>query len=396
MHAHVAVADSLRSKGMPLPASLESKLTTSHIPALDGLRAIAVFLVITGHFGFVMVPGGHGVMIFFVLSGFLITWLLLKENERFGTISLAAFYKRRTLRIFPAFYAYWLMMVALLVGTGRAVLWPHAWSALFYTSNYYSAINGDPNNGFSHTWSLAIEEQFYVLWPFLFLLLRGNLRRMTIFLVGLIGAVWIHRAILCYGFQVDQAYFYAAFDTRLDELMVGCLLAVLLKRGSLSSVWRAISRSVLLPLVTIGLLAISIYAGEAYIDRYRDVFGFAIEPLLFAILIVQLIAFSATQIWGWTELKGVKFLGRISYSLYLYQQLTLHAVRHALEAYPVIVQLATAVAVTIVLATISHYVIERPFLKLKSRSAQPQSKLTYDGAEFNQCKSVKSVSSVVY
>ena len=365
---------------MPLPASLESKLSHSHIPALDGLRAVAVFLVIIGHFGFVMVPGGHGVMIFFVLSGFLITWLLLKENERTGTISLGAFYKRRTLRIFPAFYAYWLMMVVLLVATGRAVLWPHAWSALFYTSNYYSAINGDPNNGFSHTWSLAIEEQFYLLWPFLFLMLRGNLRRMTIFLAGLIGAVWIHRAILCYGFNIDQAYIYAAFDTRLDELMVGCLLAVLLKRGSLASVWRTISSNVLLPFATIALLAISIYAGEAYIDRYRDVFGFAIEPLLFAILIVQMIALSSTRMWGWTERRPVRFLGRISYSLYLYQQLTLHAVRHALEAYPVIVQLSAAISVTIVLATLSHYIIERPFLNLKSRSAQPRKRLVYEMA----------------
>lgn len=381
---------------MPLPASLESKLTDSHIPALDGLRAVAVFLVIIGHFGFVMVPGGHGVMIFFVLSGFLITWLLLKENERTGTISLGAFYKRRTLRIFPAFYAYWLMMVALLVATGRAVLWPHAWSALFYTSNYYSAINGDPNNGFSHTWSLAIEEQFYLLWPFLFLMLRGNLRRMTIFLAGLIGAVWIHRAILCYGFNIDQAYIYAAFDTRLDELMVGCLLAVLLKRGSLARVWQAISSNVLLPFATIAALAISIYAGEAYIDRYRDVFGFAIEPLLFAILIVQMIALNSTRTWGWTEWQAIKFLGRISYSLYLYQQLTLHAVRHALEAYPVIVQLFAAISVTIVLATISHYLIERPFLKLKSSSPRRHTKSSNEKSQFDPREPVKSVSSAVY
>src|SRR6266404_2435520 len=82
-----------------LPAQLDSKLSHSHIPALDGLRAVAVFLVIVSHFGFELVPGAHGVMIFFVLSGFLITWLLLKESERYGRISLAEFYKRRTLRI---------------------------------------------------------------------------------------------------------------------------------------------------------------------------------------------------------------------------------------------------------------------------------------------------------
>jgi peptidoglycan/LPS O-acetylase OafA/YrhL len=360
---------------MSLPAQLDSKLTQSHIPALDGLRALAVFLVIVAHFGFVMVPGAHGVMIFFVLSGFLITWLLLKENERYGAVSLAAFYKRRTLRIFPAFYAYWLLLIILLVGTGRAVLWPHAWSALFYTSNYYSAIHGDPNNGFSHTWSLAIEEQFYLLWPLVFLMLRGNLRRMTAFLVCLIGAVWVHRAVLCFGFHIDQAYIQDAFDTRLDALMVGCLLAVLLKRRALSSVWRIASANTLMPLVTLALLMISVYVGEIYIDRYRDVFGFAIEPLLIAVFIVQMIAFSSTRSWGWTGWGAVRFLGRISYSLYLYQQLTMYSARKALAAYPVIIQLAGAILVTIILATISHYVIERPFLRLKFTSPRLRKKL---------------------
>lgn len=368
------------SPSQSLPSLLESKLSHSHIPALDGLRAVAVFFVIISHFGFEMVPGAHGVMIFFVLSGFLITWLLLKENERHGTISLAAFYKRRTLRIFPAFYTYWLLMVGLLVVTGRSVLWPHAWSALFYTSNYYSAINGDPNNGFSHTWSLAIEEQFYLLWPFVFLMLRSNLKRMTTFLIALIGAVWIHRAILCFGFHVDQAYIYASFDTRLDELMVGCLVAVLLKRRALSGLWRAVSANALLPLATLAILAVSIYGGELYVERYRDVFGFAIEPLLVAILVVQLIALSSTGLWKWTEWNWIKFLGRVSYSLYLYQQLTLHAVKNALGQYPLVIQLAGAILVTLILATISYYVIERPFLKLKSVSPRLPKKLVYEAA----------------
>src|SRR6266545_3183390 len=144
---------------------LQDSLTSTHIPALDGMRAVAVFLVIFYHFGFDWVPGAHGVMIFFVLSGFLITRLLLLENEKFGRISLKAFYLRRVLRIFPAFYCYWGILVAFLLLTGKQILWPHAWSALSYLSNYYVALNGDPNNGFSHTWSLGIEEQFYLLWP---------------------------------------------------------------------------------------------------------------------------------------------------------------------------------------------------------------------------------------
>ncbi|HMB27009.1 MAG TPA: acyltransferase, partial [Blastocatellia bacterium] len=144
-------------------SDLQSKLSLSHIPALDGIRAIAVFLVIFYHFGFAWAPGGLGVTMFFVLSGFLITWLLLKENGKYGDVSLKGFYLRRVLRIFPAFYVYWTALVFLLLLKGKDVLWPHAISSFFYVSDYYNAILGDPNNGFSHTWSLAIEEQFYLL-----------------------------------------------------------------------------------------------------------------------------------------------------------------------------------------------------------------------------------------
>src|SRR5262245_22242535 len=149
-------------------SDLQAKLSRSHIPALDGFRAIAVLLVIFYHFGFEKVPGGSGVTMFFVLSGFLITWLLLKEHEKNGKISLKGFYRRRILRIFPAFYAYWLGLVFLLLITGKSILWPHAIASFVYLTNYYNAILGDPNTGFSHTWSLAIEEQFYLLWPFFF------------------------------------------------------------------------------------------------------------------------------------------------------------------------------------------------------------------------------------
>src|ERR1700678_807442 len=96
-----------------LPVPLHSGLSSGHIPSLDGLRAIAAFLVVFYHFGFDSCPAGLGVLAFFVLSGFLITWLLLKEEERSGSISLKLFYIRRSLRIFPAYYVYWLISVGI-------------------------------------------------------------------------------------------------------------------------------------------------------------------------------------------------------------------------------------------------------------------------------------------
>lgn len=155
------------------------------------------------------------------------------------------------------------------------------------------------------------------------------------------------------------------FDTRLDHLMVGCLLAVVLKRGVLVSFWKAVCSNIYLPLLTGALLAGSIFLGGEFYDRYRDVFGFAVEPILFAVLVVQLIRFCSSLPWKWIEWPVLRYLGRISYSLYLYQQITLYPVKRVLAAQPVVLQLAAAIMVTVIVATASYYLIERPFLKLK-------------------------------
>jgi peptidoglycan/LPS O-acetylase OafA/YrhL len=346
-------------------SNLRDKLARPQIPSLNGIRAVAVLLVILYHYG-LPVPGAHGVLIFFVLSGFLITWLLLREQEQRGSVSLRGFYRRRMLRIFPAFYFYWAVLIALLVVTGKHVLWPHAISALVYLSDYYNAAFGDPNNGLSHTWSLAIEEQFYVLWPALFIWFRRDLRSLTIVLASLIGAVWAYRLILCLVFHVDQAYIYAAFDTRMDSLMMGCLVAVLLKRGALMSVWRRACHNGLVPLCMFALLAVSAVEGPSLLPRYRDLVGLAVDPVLVAVLMVQAIALSTAPYFAWLEWPAMRFLGRISYSLYLWQQLTL-SLAHSVIRLPAPLHFAVAMTVTVLAAAMSHYFIERPFLKLKDR-----------------------------
>jgi peptidoglycan/LPS O-acetylase OafA/YrhL len=349
--------------------NLRSYLGQPNIPAFDGMRAVAVFLVIGYHFGLPGVPGAHGVLNFFVLSGFLITWILLKENDRTGKISLKAFYRRRILRIFPAFYVYWFLLVAMLLVTGRHILWPHAISSFFYVTNYYNAINGDPNTGFSHTWSLAIEEQFYLLWPLLLLLLRNNLARLTKVLIGIIVTVWVYRVILVYGFDVRQSWLFASFDTRLDSLMVGCLMAVTIRRGILADWWRRVLSWWWAPPLLLVMLLVSVFDGRLVIERYRDVIGFAIEPLMMAGLMALIVAHH-TRWWArWLNWSWVRYLGRISYSLYLYQQITLDPVRKALHAFPEVVQLAGAVAVTVIVASGSYWIVERTFQRFRGRQA---------------------------
>lgn len=349
-------------------SALYSRLELKQIPGLDGVRMIAVFLVMLYHFGIPYVPGARGVTMFFVLSGFLITWLLLKEQAVTGTVSIRDFYWRRSLRIFPAFYAFWLLLVAEgLLRDGNPPS-AHSWSAFFYVSNYYSALNDYPTNGFSHTWSLGVEEQFYLVWPALFIWLGRDLRRMTRVLVGLIATVSLYRVVLAYGFDVSSNYIYSAFDTRLDNLLIGCLAAVAVYRRSWSWLWDRTCGHWAMPLLTIVGVQISLQLWRMNaVPRYQDVLGYLVDPLLFALFILQVVALSGTRVWSWLDSGPARFLGRISYPLYLYQQVTLYRGKVIAADYPVLVQLGVAVALTVAVASGSYYLIERPFLRLKHR-----------------------------
>ena len=340
-------------------------LAKSHLPSLDGLRAVAAFLVVFYHLGMNWAPGGLGVLTFFVLSGFLITWLLLKEEDKSGKISLKLFYIRRSLRIFPAFYAYWLLVSAALLLMHKRYVVAQAISSLFYVNNYYQALYGDPDTDFSHTWSLGVEEQFYLLWPLFFLLLKHTRNRLK-FLIAAVVVIALYREALVFLLHRDQGYIYEAFDTRADHLLIGCLLAVALRAGVWTDLWRRLCVSWWLSLVTLALLAASTALALQFGSTYRDAAGFVVDPLLVAVLIVQTIAhpaagFGITLNWGW-----MRYLGTISYSVYLYQQVVIGPIRKRLVAWPSFSLLMTILAV-IVAASASYWIVERPFLRLKKR-----------------------------
>lgn len=341
------------------------RLSRGTIPGLDGIRALAVLLVIANHFGFEWINGALGVLIFFVLSGFLITWLMLKETERTGTVSLRNFYRRRVLRIFPAFYAFWFAGVGIYLVRGHYLDWGQAVSAFLYVSNYWMGINPSECMLFPHTWSLSIEEQFYLIWPALFLLGLRSPRRLPWFLAAAIVGVWIHRALLHLHFGVRPEYIYRAFDTRLDHLAVGCLLAILVRGGRLDRLAYASTRSPWLPLLTLAVL----FAAQTGHDSLTFIYtaGYALEPLLTALFLLQLVWFSDTGGWRLFEHPVTRYLGRISYPLYLWQQLTLFTAKRLLESQHVAVQFVFALAVTVGFASASYFLVEKPFLRLKSR-----------------------------
>ncbi len=353
------------------PGKLIPLLSQPRIPGLDGLRALAVLLVIVYHFGFEQINGGFGVEIFFVLSGFLITWLLLAEDARTGTVSIGEFYRRRAARLLPGFYAYVILGLAYGAVRGEPAPWGAVVSSSLYVMNYYHGLVHPPDSFLSHCWSLAIEEQFYLFWPLAFRRLRRNPRALVCALGVTIVGVWIVRDVLYFGLHVSQSYIYRALETRADALAVGCLLAAATRQGYLLAFWERCARSWIVP-VTLAVLA-AISASLYTNPRYRFGIGYMIEPVLIAALIPQVILLAATP-GSWArilELRPIVYLGTISYSLYLYQQITLGPAQHLTAGRPIALQLVFAIAVTVVAAAASYHLLEKP-LRARIRRSPPR------------------------
>ena len=343
---------------------LSQLLSRRQLPGLDGLRAISVFTVIVFHFGINAVPGDLGVSGFFVLSGFLITWLLLRELKETGTVSLRQFYARRFLRIFPAYYAF--LAASYLYDRLRGDIWPHGlgWAGLLYFVNYFNATHGHPSTTIAHAWSLSIEEQFYLLWPCALLLLARAGRHWLAPALALATALVIAwRSYLFLHLHVGVAYVYNAFDTRFDNLAVGCLLAVCADRVWFERLARILTASAFLPIVTLALL---LWSRLSIGDQYHYSLGYTVDALLLATLILQIMMLSASPLWRWLEHPIPRYLGVISYPLYLWHAWGLALGKHVRGA-GAWGQFLAGVAVCIALASGSYYVVERPFLRLKAR-----------------------------
>jgi len=356
-----------------LTESFYAKLNGSQIPALDGIRAIAVLLVVFYHFGiglgFYALPGYLGVLMFFVLSGFLITWLLLRENEKTGTVSLKSFYLRRVLRIFPAFYAYWFFTVGVRLVTHHEVAWFFAIAAFLYLSNYAYAVNYHEPTMMMQTWSLAIEEQFYFLWPLAFKRFAGSLTKLSAVLSGAILTVWIYRAALRLIINAPRIYIEYAFDTRIDALLFGCLLAVLLKRRAINGVISKLTAHWTHAFVPIVVLVLNTFVSEKFGMAYSQVAGYCVEEICVAALLVQMVSFSDVAPWNFLNLKPMRFIGRLSYSLYLYHGMSFQylpgSLRNAVMNSGTAVKVLCGLAMSFAFATTSYFCIEKVFLKWK-------------------------------
>ena len=354
----------------------ESPFEAGRIPSLDGLRAFSIALVMFAHVsGTRFFPsfvgarrdlGNIGVRIFFVISGFLITTLLLKELSAKGSISLKSFYFRRVLRIFPCAYAYiavsailtWLGWIAL--GTGDFV------HALTYTVNYELVRPWQT----IHLWSLSVEEQFYLLWPMLLLWLgarRGI--RMAAFVIVLAPLV---RIGTWYWLPSWEWSIGTAFQTNADALAAGCILAGVWGRLSSSAAYLRFLNSKLFILVPAsGVCAgVLLSSSDPRLVFVSYLLGQTVLNLSIALIIDRCVRYQSDLIGGLLNSRPLVFVGMLSYSLYLWQEPFLNRLSDApVNWFPINLILASAAALG------SYYLVERPFLNLRRRlesSATPR------------------------
>ena len=340
-------------------------VSMQHNPALDGIRAIAVLAVIAFHAKVPGLLGGFvGVDVFFVLSGYLITRLLVDEHGRTGAIDCAGFYVHRLLRLTPALL---LMLAVYLVAA--PFVWPQtpmpahlqdAGLAASYVSDYAQAFWSRPRF-LVHTWSLSVEQHFYLLWPLVLLgLLRLTRSRAIGVLAGLYVAATAWRIYSCaVTDSLDEIYY--RFDTRLSGLMLGALLAMLGER-SLAASPRAVMQLGAISTVSLAALIVTAPWGEPI--------GLAIHVMAAEVaaagLIVVVVAGHDTPFRRVLATGPMATIGVLSYGLYLWHYPIAFALRESLPWYWTI---TLTLPLSFVAAAVSYVTVERLGRRLRRRIA---------------------------
>jgi peptidoglycan/LPS O-acetylase OafA/YrhL len=339
------------------------------IPSLDGLRAVAIGLVLVSHLagarhffsmhavGTLGDVGNLGVRLFFVISGFLITRLLLKEFATTQRISLKAFYVRRVLRIFPAFYTF-IIVASVLAAAGYATLDRRDLAhAVTYTMNYHA--NFSPNFSLRHLWSLSVEEQFYLLWPLTLAALAP--RRAAGVLVGVVLVVPVLRVV---AYMASPSYEFIAdtgFEGVCDALAIGCLLAMAMRR-LLRVEW--VARALVGRAFPLIFVAIWIANNERDHPKFFWLLCVPFLNVALAAAVLRYVHAPELPVGRLLNWRPVRAVGVLSYSLYLYQQLFLIQGRPVTSA---LVTFPWNVAMALLCAAVSYRFVERPFLRLKER-----------------------------
>jgi peptidoglycan/LPS O-acetylase OafA/YrhL len=317
------------------------------------------------------IPGGFGVTVFFFLSGYLITTLLRREAESTGGISLSHFYLRRVLRIFPPMY---LVIVVSLLLTRMGFLDGHvtrlglAAEALFFV-NYYQMYHGETGlaPGMGVLWSLAVEEHFYMLFPLIYIVLRRCTQRRGVQFVAL-GAMWAAISawrcilVLClHGVDATVQRASLGTDTRLDSILIGCMLAIYgnpcMDPSRLSQqAWKRVLAAAM------AALLVSFFLPGIHL---RESIRYSIQNWALVPVFICAIRYPKWLAFRWANIGWIRFVGVLSYSLYLVHAMILHMLDHRPQ--PHLPQVLLALALSFLASYGIYIVVERPCAKLRKR-----------------------------
>ncbi len=355
-----------RGNGKRQMESMSSR--TRRIPSLDGLRSACILVVLVAHsfdspadgwrhiFWRIVGNGQTAVSVFFVISGYLITTLLLREWESKGTIDLRRFYRRRAFRILPAAFVYLGILMGLMYAgaiPGRYREWI---LSITFLRNYIVALGLE--NGWdwytAHFWSLAVEEQFYIVWP-VCLAALGPKRSARAALGVLVACPLLRIAtyVACPGLRVALG---VMTQTRLDTIMFGCVAAFWSTSPEFHALVRRAARARLPALAFLFVMIISPLLTLQFHGYYLLPFGYSLEGACIAIVALAVVECPATLAGSVLNHSIAVHLGLISYSFYLWQQLFCG------------LGLPASILPILLAAECSYWFIERPFLQLRDRN----------------------------
>lgn len=347
-----------------------------YLPVLDGFRAISILLVVISHAGLEwLVPGGLGVVVFFVISGFLITRQMIAEIAATGTLSFKAFYLRRVFRLAPALLLYLAVFDTLLGALGADITPMHVISGVFYFANYYHIFIGyPPHNPNPILWSLAIEEHFYLVAPMAVFLCRRNLKGLLagLCLAAILAPLW--RLALYLHCSADPSggicgipgglRIFHGTDTMFDCIAYGCLMAVVLHlHGHRVG---AYLRSGIPILIAAAVLLSTLLLRNPV---FRDTLRYSLQAGSIAVVLASMLY----GCWPWLGrllcTRPSLFVGRLSYSLYLFHfgvgtVLVLLFPGHSLLEPGL---LPVFLAASFSFAALSYYAVERPMVAVRKR-----------------------------
>ena len=378
-----------RKAGVAISSNLTKEIATtfsrksrgnSYFNALDGLRAISILLVVISHAGMGLekiFAGTLGVLIFFCISGFLITNQIIKEIKATGKLAIGKFYLRRLLRLQPTLLFYLIIFVPILLYWGVNISLIHIMSAILYLVNYYHIFIGYPQyNPMPIMWSLAVEEHYYLIFPFVMLAFKNNLKKSLPYLIVAVVVALFWRIIIssnCGDYPSCQLRIQAT-DTIFDCIIYGAIIAIILHYYNDWAQKFIIGNQPFLLAIFAIILSLSIRG-----DEFKETIRYSLESISVAIIIANLVTQNeqsersnliefCSKI---LSLPAIRFIGKISYALYLFHfgcLITiekLHNTSHLQGLSDFILYISTS----FFMAILAYFLIEKPMLKIRSRKS---------------------------